>query len=87
MGREIASARPEGTIRLDQFIPANVQIWVDGRPIELNRVEIYFESDEAKVRAVEKLAHLSLESREKAIEFLLNVLDHFSKAVPAKVIE
>lgn len=79
MSREIAAPRPEGTIRLDEFCGTTCQIWIDGRPLELNRIELFFPNRTEKISAVERLAHASLETREDALQFLLNVLEHFSR--------
>jgi hypothetical protein len=89
-GKEIVKARPKEAKRLDEFCGANVRVWIDGRAIELNRVEILFPTKADQINAAEHFAHVSLETREDALNFLLNVLDHFSKApvksVPVEVV-
>lgn len=82
-GREIAIAppRPEDALRLDEFCDSDVRSWVDGRLIELNRIEIHFPNEESKLNAIARLVKEAINgSRDEAVKFILNVIDQFKAA-------
>lgn len=81
--REIAivQPRPEDALRLDEFCDKDVRSWVDGRLIDLNRIEIHFPSEESKLNAIARLVKEAINgSREEAVRFILNVIDQFKAA-------
>lgn len=82
-GREIAivQPRPEDALRLDEFCDSDVRSWVDGRLIDLNRIEIHFPSEQAKLSAIARLVKEAINnSREEAVKFILDVIDQFKAA-------
>ena len=80
MSREIAivQPRPEDAIRLDEFCNNNsVHAWVDGRPFELNRIEIHFPSQEDKLESIARLVKEATNDRDQAVKFILGLIDQF----------